>query len=133
MGALAASGAAAVAVGIGTGSLKLPGSGTAAERSAQSRCESEVTKRLAAPDRARLTDIRIENSTLDLEGRDLFPVTLQEPLKDVATARISVLNVSGVVNAQTEVGSTIQDHFNCRAYFIDGSLKHTLVVFDESH
>ena len=133
MGVLMVCGAAAVAVAVDTGTLRLPGSATSAQRSAQKRCESDVTSRLAAPNKARLADVRTENSTLDLDGRDLFPITLEEPLKGVDATRITVLNVSGVVNAQTEVGSTIQDHFNCRAYFVDGSLEHTLVVFEESH
>jgi len=133
MGALAVCGAVAVAVAVVSGALSLPGSGTSAQRAAQKRCESDVTKRLAAPDKAHLADVRTENSTLDLDGRDLFPVTLQEPLKGIDVTRITVLNVSGVVNARTDVGSTIQDHFNCRAYFVDGSLENTLVIFDESH
>ena len=40
---------------------------------------------------------------------------------------------TGVVNAPSEVGTTISDHFDCRAYFVDGSLVHTLVVFDHAH
>jgi hypothetical protein len=135
-GALVTLGAVAVAVALSVGALRLPGSqpsGPSAESSAQQRCESDVTKRLAAPDKAHLSQVRTEDSSLDLEGRDLFPVTLEEPLKGVDTSRITVLNVSGVVNAQTEVESTIQDHFTCRAYFVDGALAHTLVVFDEKH
>ena len=52
---------------------------------------------------------------------------------DIDTSRISVLNVSGVANAPSEVGSTISDRFDCRAYFVDGTLAHTLVVFDHAH
>jgi hypothetical protein len=136
MAALMACGAAIVAIAVATGVLKLgkPGNSvpTTQEAAAQ-RCQTDVMKRLAAPDKAQLADVRTENGTLDLEGRDLFPVTLEEPLKGADTARISVLNVSGVVNAQNEIGSTIQDHFNCRAYFIDGTLAHSLVIFDEKH
>lgn len=136
MAALMACGAAIVAIAVATGVLKLgkPGNSvpTAQEAAAQ-RCQTDVMKRLAAPDKAQLADVRTENGALDLEGRDLFPVTLEEPLKGVDIARISVVNVSGVVNAQTELGSTIQDHFNCRAYFIDGTLAHSLVIFDEKH
>ena len=80
-----------------------------------------------------LSDLRAEASTLDVDGRDLFSLTLEEPLKNVDRSRITVLNVSGVVNAPTEVGSTLQDHFDCRAYFVDGSLAHTLVLFEHTH
>jgi hypothetical protein len=47
--------------------------------------------------------------------------------------RITVLNVAGVANAPSQVGTTISDHFDCRAYFVDGALAHTLVVFDHAH
>lgn len=104
-----------------------------AERSAQERCESEVLKRLASPSSAALADVTVEKSSLETDGKDQFPLTLDEPLKGVDVARISVLNVSGLVNAGTESGSTIQDHFDCRAYFVDGSLAHTLVLFDHAH
>ena len=30
-------------------------------------------------------------------------------------------------------GATIHDPFSCRAYFIDGNLAHTLVLFDHDH
>ncbi|CAN5467924.1 hypothetical protein BH09ACT8_BH09ACT8_03530 [soil metagenome] len=136
LAALALSGAAIVAVASATGALRLPDPEQAppsAERSAQTRCESEVRKQLASPSTADITDIRTENSTLDLDARDKFPLMLEESLKGVDTARISVLNVSGVVGALTESGSTIRDPFDCRAYFVDGSLAHTLVVFDHDH
>ncbi len=57
-----------------------------AEHLAQQRCQSEVLKRLVSPDKARLSDLHTETSTLD-----------------------------------------------CRAYFVDGALAHTLVVFDHAH
>lgn len=134
--ALVVAGAAIVAIAIGTGALRLgkPGqSAPSAGQAAQQRCESEVMKRLVSPDKATLSDIRTENSTLDTEGRDFSSLTASEPLKGIDAARISVLNVSGVANAPSEVGTTISDHFDCRAYFVDGALAHTLVVFDHAH
>ena len=56
-----------------------------------------------------------------------------EPLRGIDASRITVLNVSGVVNAPSEIGTTIADHFDCRAYFVDGAITHTLVVFDHAH
>ena len=47
--------------------------------------------------------------------------------------QLAGLNVSGVVNATNEFGSTINDPFDCRAYFVDGSLEHTLVLFNHGH
>ena len=136
MAVLALGGAAIVAVAVATGGLRLWNSGKSVssdERSAQERCESDVTQRLASPSTAGLADVRTETSSLDVDGLDLFSLTTSEPLKGVDKVRITVLNVSGVVNAQSEVGSTIQDRFDCRAYFVDGSLAHTLVVFDHAH
>jgi hypothetical protein len=127
LAALALCGAALVAA-ILTGK-----STPSAERSAKERCESEVLKRLASPSSAQLTDVIVEKSSLETDGKDQFPLTLDEPLKGVDAARISVLNVSGLVNAGTESGSTIHDHFGCRAYLVDGSLAHTLVLFDHAH
>jgi hypothetical protein len=127
LAALALCGAVLVAV-------VLAGKSTpSAEHSAQERCEREVLKRLASPSSVKLADVTVEKSSLDTDGRDQFPLTLDDPLKGVDIARITVLNVSGVVNAGTESGSTIQDHFDCRAYFVDGSLAHTLVVFNHAH
>ncbi|AQT79359.1 hypothetical protein B1R94_08910 [Mycolicibacterium litorale] len=65
--------------------------------------------------------------------RHLFPLTLEEPLQGVDTSRVAVLQVTGVVNAPTQVGSTLQDHFACRAYVVDGSLLHTSALFEHSH
>lgn len=133
MAALALCGATLVAVALTTGGLRLWKSESSAERAAQERCESDVQKQLASPATANLSDIHTETSSLDVDGRDMFPLTLDEPLKGIDTAHITVLNVSGVVNAQNAFGSTIRDHFDCRAYFVDGSLAHTLVVFDHAH
>jgi len=129
-------GAAAVAVAISTGALRLGTSGDSkpsAEQSAQERCRADVLKRLVAPASAHLTDVHTAPSPLDTEGRDLFSLTLEEPLKGVDISRITVLDVTGVVNSLNEFGSTIQDPFDCRAYFVDGSLVQTLVVFDHAH
>ncbi|WP_233211477.1 hypothetical protein [Mycobacterium sp. shizuoka-1] len=129
-------GAAVVAVAIGTGTLRLRISGDsqpAAEQSAQRRCEDNVLERLITPSSARLSDIQTVSSSLDTEGRDLFSLTLEEPLKGVDVARITVFDVTGIVHSLNEFGSPMQDHFSCRAYFVDGSLAHTLVLFDHPH
>ena len=134
--ALIAVGAALVAVAVATGALRLgksADSAPSAEQLAQQRCQSEVLKRLVSPDNATLSDVRTETSTLDVEGRDFSSLIASEPLKGIDASRISVLNVSGVANAPSDVGTTIQDHFDCRAYFVDGALAHTLVVFDHAH
>ncbi|MGD9621626.1 MAG: hypothetical protein AB7G47_14860 [Mycolicibacterium sp.] len=133
LAALAVAGAVIAALAVGAGGLRLWNSAPSAESSAQERCQSEVMNRLASPATANLSDVHTETSSLDLDARDLFAVTTSEPLKDIDAARITVLNVSGVVNAQNEFGSTIQDRFDCRAYFVDGSLAHTLVLFDHAH
>ncbi|AKK30380.1 hypothetical protein AB431_09375 [Mycobacterium sp. EPa45] len=129
-------GAAVVAVAISTGALppwRSSDTRPTAEQSAQDRCQAEVLKRLVSASTARLSDVRTEATSLDADGRDQFSLTLEESLKGVDRSRITVLNVSGVVNAPTEVGSTLQDHFDCRAYFVDGSLVHTLVLFEHDH
>lgn len=134
--ALIALGAALFAIAVATGALKLGKSGDSAlsaEQSAQQRCESEVVKLLVSPAKATISDIRTESSTLDVDGRDFSSLAASAPLKGIDTSRITVLNVSGVVNAPSEVGSAIQDHFDCRAYSVDGALVHTLVVFDHGH
>ena len=129
-------GAALVAIAAATGVLRLGKSSDPAppaEQLAQQRCESEVLKRLVSPDNATIADVHTETSTLDVDGRDFSSLNASEPLKGIAASRISVLNVSGVANAPSEVGTTIQDHFDCRAYFVDGAPSHTLVVFDHAH
>jgi hypothetical protein len=134
--ALIAVGAALVAIAFATGALRLgksADSAPSAEQVAQQRCQSDVLKRLVSPDNATISDLHTETSTLDVDGRDFSSLTASEPLKGIDASRISVLNVSGVANAPSEVGTTIQDHFDCRAYFVDGALAHTLVVFDHAH
>ena len=134
--ALIAVGAALVAIAVATGALRLgrvADSALSAEQLAQQRCQSDVLKRLVSPDKATISDVHTETSTLDVEGRDFSSLNASEPLKGIDASRISVLNVSGVANAPSEVATTIQDHFDCRAYFVDGALAHTLVVFDHGH
>jgi len=134
--ALIAVGAAVVAVAVATGALRLghsADSAPSAEQLAQQRCQAEVLKRLISPDKATISDVHTETSTLDVDGRDFSSLNTSEPLKGIDVSRITVLNVAGAANAPSEVGSTIQDHFDCRAYFVDGALAHTLVVFDHGH
>lgn len=126
----AALGGVAVTAG---GPHEITDSPLSAEHLALKQCQVDVLKRLVSPASASLAEMDTQPSTLDTEGKDLFPLTLEEPLKGINVARIAVLNVSGVVNAPSEIGAAIQDHFECRAYFVDGSLVHTLVVFDHSH
>ena len=104
-----------------------------AEREAQDRCETDVRAKLVAPATAQLIDVESKLSDLEPDSRDLFPLTTDEPLKGVEHSRITVWNVSGAVDAQTESGSTIHDPFVCRAYFVDGNLADTLVVFEREH
>lgn len=134
--ALVLVGAAIVAVAITTGALRLwkaDDAGPTAEQSAQQRCQSDVLEKVLSPSTSHFSEVRAEASALDVDGRDLFSLTLEEPLKDVDESRITVLNVSGVISTPTEVGSTLSDHFDCRAYFVDGSLVHTLVLFEHAH
>jgi len=129
-------GAVGVAVAIASGNLRpgeSQGSKPSAEQTAADRCQADVLKKVIDPTAAQLADVHTESGTLDTEGRDLFSLTLEEPLKDVDPERVTVLDVTGVVNSRNELGSTIQDHFDCRAYFVDGSLAHTLVLFDHPH
>jgi hypothetical protein len=107
--------------------------GASKERAAQDRCESEVLKRLASPSAAKLSNVRSAQSVLDPDSRDLFSLTLNEPLKGIDTSRITVWEVSGVVDVRSEVGTTMHDPFICRAYFVDGNLADTLVLFEHDH
>ena len=107
--------------------------GTSKERAAQDRCESEVLKRLVSPSAAKLSNVKSAQSVLDPDSRDLFSLTLNEPLKGVDTSRITAWEVTGVVDVQSEVGTTMHDPFICRAYFVDGNLADTLVLFEHDH
>jgi hypothetical protein len=103
------------------------------ERTAQGRCESDVRSRLASPSTAKLSNIEVASTVLDPDSKDLFSL-LDDPLKGVDHSRITVLNVSGFVDVNGDAfGATIHDPFSCRAYFIDGNLAHTLVLFDHDH
>lgn len=99
---------------------------------AQTRCESDVQKRLASPSTASLSDVKSTASDLLPDNRDMFAL-MGPSLQSIDHSRITVWNVSGVVDASTEVGSTIHDAFTCRAYFVDGVVVDTLVVFDREH
>jgi len=105
---------------------------TSNERTAQDRCEPEVLKRLAEPSTAKLSNVEAASTVLDPESKDLFSL-LDEPLKGVDHSRITVWNVSGVVDAPNAFGAVLHDPFSCRAYFVDGNLVHTLVLFDHDH
>lgn len=127
--------AAAVAVAVGAGVLRAgtPGDSPSAEQAAQQRCQAEVMKKLVSPDTATISELHTQTGTLDAEGRDFSSLNANDQLKGVDASRITVLNVSGVANAPSQVGTMIADHFDCRAYFVDGALTHTLVVFDHAH
>jgi hypothetical protein len=103
------------------------------ELTAQDRCESDVLKRLAAPSTAKLSNIEVASTDLGPDSKDLFSL-LEDPLKGVDHSRITVLNVSGFVDVKGDAfGATIHDPFSCRAYFIDGNLANTLLLFDHDH
>lgn len=107
--------------------------GISSELAAQERCESDVMKQLASPDAAKLSNVKSQPSVLDPDSRDLFSLQLNEPLKGVETSRITVWEVTGIIDAQSEVGTTMHDPFTCRAYFVDDSLADTLVLFEHKH
>lgn len=103
------------------------------ELTAQDRCESDVLKRLASPSTAKLSNVEVARTDLDPDSKDLFSL-LDDPLKGVDHSRITILNVSGVVDVTGDAfGATLHDPFSCRAYFIDGNLANTLVLFDHDH
>ena len=99
---------------------------------ARQHCEPEVANRLASPATANLSQIETASAELDPDSKDLFSL-LENPLKGVDHTRITVWNVTGVVQVQTESGAMLHDPFSCRAYFIDDDLAHTLVLFDREH
>ena len=122
----------AVATG-GFGLFKSKERGSSPEQTAQERCASEVLKRLASRSTAKLSDVETARSVLDPDSKDLFSLQLNEPLKGVEHSRITVWNVTGVVDSQNALGGMIHDRFSCRAYFVDGNLADTLVLFDHDH
>lgn len=103
------------------------------ERAAQQRCERDVVAQLVAPSTAKLTAVTVTSAHLDPEVMDLFSLMSGGPLHGVDHSRISVRSVNGVVEAPNEVAGTLHDPFTCRAYFVDGDLVDTLVVFDHDH
>ena len=106
---------------------------TSKEVTGQQRCESDVLNRLASPSAAKLSSVEVASTVLDPDSKDLFSL-LDDPLKGVDHSRVTVLNVSGFVDVSGNAfGATIHDPFSCRAYFIDGNLAHTLVLFDHDH
>lgn len=102
------------------------------QQAAQQRCEQDVLGRLAAPSTGTLSEVAVGPSELDPEITDLSPLS-RETLKGVERSRISVLAVSGTVQAPNAFGDTLTDPFTCRAYFVDDTLTETLVVFEHKH
>ena len=102
------------------------------ERVAQERCERDVVARLVSPSTAKLSGVTVADSRLDPEVVDLFSVT-DGPLDGVDHSRITVRSVEGVVEVPNEVGGMLRDPFECRAYFVDGDLTDTLVLFNHDH
>lgn len=101
-------------------------------QAAQQRCEQDVLGRLASPATATLSGITIAATELDPETTDLSALT-RDTLKSVDRDRIEVRTVAGVVQAPNAFGDTLNDTFTCRAYFVDGNLADTLVVFEHDH
>lgn len=103
------------------------------EHAAQQRCERDVVARMVTPSTAKLSDVTVTAAQLDPEVMDLFAVLSGGSLNGIDHSRISVRSVGGVVEVPSEVGGTLRDPFTCRAYFVDGDLVDTLVVFDHDH
>lgn len=104
-----------------------------AEQAAQQRCERDVASRMVTPSTAKVSDVTVTDAQLDPEVMDLFALLSGGSLHGIDHARISVLSVGGVVEVPSEVGGALRDPFTCRAYFVDGGLVDTLVVFDHDH
>lgn len=102
-------------------------------RAAQERCERDVLARLVAPSTAEITDVSVTSAPLDPEVMDLFALVSGGPLDGIDHSRISLQSVRGAVEVPNEVGGTLHDPFACRAYFVDGELADTLVVFEHYH
>ena len=96
------------------------------------RCKSETVGRLMSPSTVKLTGVAAATSELDPDSKDLFSL-LDDPLKGVDHSRINVWNVVGVAESQNAYGDAMQTPFECRAYFVDGNLAHTLVLLDHHH
>lgn len=122
--------AAAVAVAVGLFVVRDAGEPIRSEEDvAQQRCESETIDRLASPSTAHLSNVETTTSPLDADSRDLFSL-LEPPLKNVDHSRIKVFNVAGIANSLNDFGDAMVTPFTCRAYFVDGNLAHTLVLFE---
>ena len=104
-----------------------------AEQVAQQRCERDVVARMVTPSTAKLSDVTVTAAQLDPEVMDLFALVSGGSLNGIDHSRISVRSVGGIVEVPSEVGGTLRDPFTCRAYFVDGDLVDTLVVFDHDH
>lgn len=134
--AAAVGGVAVVVVSaVATGGFGLANSRdhTAPSRTVQDRCESDVLGQLPSPSKARLSNVKAETAALDPDTKD-FSSLHEDPLKGVNHSRITVLNISGVVNIDGDAfGNAMRDPFSCRAYFIDNNLVHILVAFDHEH
>jgi hypothetical protein len=102
------------------------------QQAAQQRCEQDVLGRLAVPSTGMLSEVVVSPSELDPEITDLSTLS-RETLQGVDRSRITVLAVSGTVSAPNAFGDTLADRFTCRAYFVDGTLTETLVVFEHDH
>ncbi len=126
---------AVVALGIGMligNAVVMRDKGDSSQQAAQERCEKDVRGRLAAPDTAKLTEVKVESAQLDPQTTDLSALG-RESLKGIDRSRITVRAVNGVVQAPNAYGQTINDPFTCRAYFVDDNLIDTLVVFEHAH
>jgi hypothetical protein len=102
------------------------------QQAARERCERDVIDRLASPSEATLSEVTVASDELDPEITDLSTLS-GTALKGVDHARISVTTVAGVVQAPNAYGDKLTDPFTCRAYFADGNLADTLVVFEHDH
>jgi len=102
------------------------------ERTAQDRCDAEVRNRLVAPAAATLSNTDVATSPLDPDAKDLFTLT-QGPLSGIDHSRITVWSVTVAVDAPNEVGGSLHDRYDCRAYFVDGTLTDTLVLAGHDH
>lgn len=124
--------AAALFIGMAIGNAFVMRDGGPNDRAVQERCEKDLRGRLASPDTAKLVDVKVTESQLDPETTDLSALT-RATLKDADHSHINVRSVTGVVQAPNAFGQTLNDPFICRAYFVDGTLTDTLVVFEHDH
>jgi hypothetical protein len=112
-------------------SMREPGRDPTQQAAAQ-RCEQDVLGRLAAPATGKLSQVAVSPSELDPEITDLSALS-RETLSGVDRSRLTVVAVTGTVQAPNAWGDPITDPFTCRAYFVDDTLTETLVVFEHNH